>query len=219
MTGMNMQPSNQPKPSTYAEDARPCEVCGKEFKVHRYNRHRRTCSKECSLALRSAVQKKAIAEGRAKMPSKTRARNDQLDFSARFDDPRDHQALLHSLFLLTWSPCQRCGGVEFYSINASGNAMYACANRNCRMQRTVRRGTILYKSQAPLPVWMEVIRCVWQDNEIRTAVVVDRVGISKKQAWYMLRRVRTLHPEHPLVKLALHPELPVVKGSLATGQE
>jgi hypothetical protein len=211
---MDNRPSKQPHPSTYAEDRRECAICHQDFKVHRYNRHRTTCSRACSLKLRSVKQKEYLAAHPEIKETWHRKKYDDYDYGPRFDDPRDHKQLAEALFILTFAPCRKCGDTKFYRLERYNGYMYICMNQNCRQQKSVRTGTILERSYTPLPIWMEAIRKVWGEGEVRSVQMSEHLGVTHKHAWGMVRKIRGLTPTHPLVQLAKYPDRPPVRGSL-----
>lgn len=225
MTGMNWQPSKQPKPSTYAERARNCEACGKEFKVHRYNRHRRTCSKACSTVLRSTLQKAAIAADPTIITRMGGHGNRTTGYDAQFGDPRDQKKLLEDLVTLNARPCTRCGDTKFYhltdreSTGAYGvdySKIYVCINQYCRRQKSIMTGTLFAKNRTSLPVWLECIRQVASGNTNST-ILAYHLGVAQKTAHSMIKKIRPLaYPTNPYVQWAKYPDRPLERGALAS---
>jgi|SRR5215469_4223069 len=196
--------------TTYAEGARVCKICGDEFKLHRFNRFRETCGKDCFIKLQSLNAKNQKPD-LDKLRGTSRHRS--LGFSGRGGDPRDEEILVQQLFTMTWRPCEACHGTSWTRVSTY---QWYCSNRSCRKSRNPRAGTIFDKTQTPLALWVIIMRrqAATGYKFMRVLDVARDFGMGRNSAMRILQRIRYRDNDDPYIRWALHPELPPIKGVL-----
>lgn len=69
------------------------------------------------------------------------------------------------------------------------NGYYRC--NSCRLDFTVRTGTILGRSHIPLQKWLYAMYIILTSRkDISSLKLSKEIGITQKSAWFMLQRIR-----------------------------
>ena len=109
-------------------------------------------------------------------------------FIKRF--PSEESCIAH-LFTVKWSNgfvCPVCGNRHCYSLKGYGR--YECSN--CKHQTSLTANTVMHRSHLPLKKWFWAIYLVACDKRgISALALSDKIEVSYKTAWYMLKRIRT----------------------------
>ncbi len=83
--------------------------------------------------------------------------------------------------------CPQCKSGE--RITTRKNGFYRC--NSCKLDFTVRTGTIFERSHIPLKKWLYVMHAlVTVSKEISSVQLAKEIGVTQKSAWFMLRRLR-----------------------------
>jgi len=116
-----------------------------------------------------------------------------VDFTTSFNTEekcREH------MFNIRWPngfECPKCKNQKYYPIKR-GN-LYQCAA--CNYQASVTAGTVMDRSRIPLVKWFWAIYMVSTDKRGCSATVLtNKLNISYKTAWYLLKRIQTAMMEH-----------------------
>jgi len=100
------------------------------------------------------------------------------------------EACARFLFEKRWPKgwaCPRCGRSKCYPIE--GRGLYECAY--CRYQASLTAGTVLQGTRTPLRLWFLAIFLMVTDKRgISSVGLAKQIGISQKQAWAMLHKLR-----------------------------
>jgi len=99
--------------------------------------------------------------------------------------------LIAFFFRLRWPEgfvCPRCGHDAYYTIATRRLPLYQC--RLCNLQSTVTSGTAMDRSRTPLEKWAATVECLSSTNGINAKQLAERIGVSHKTAWLMLRKFR-----------------------------
>ena len=116
-----------------------------------------------------------------------------IDFTSTFNTEekcREH------LFNMRWPngfECPKCKNNKYYPIKR-GN-LYQCTS--CCYQASVTAGTVMDRSRIPLIKWFWAIYMVSTDKRGCSATVLfNKLDISYKTAWYLLKRLQMAMMEH-----------------------
>ena len=111
-----------------------------------------------------------------------------FEFTQKYSDEdvcREH------LFHLRWPSgfkCPKCGNESHYQIKRG--SLYQCTA--CKYQASVTAGTVMDKSRIPLVKWFWAAHMVACDKRGCSAMMLkNKLGISYKSAWYLLKRLQT----------------------------
>ena len=92
---------------------------------------------------------------------------------------------------LLWPEGVRCPGCESDNIQARPTRKplpYRC--RSCRMDFSVRTGTLLHRSHLPLRKWVFAIYLICRPKGIASTQLARDLGVTQKTAWYLGHRIR-----------------------------
>jgi transposase-like protein len=110
-----------------------------------------------------------------------------LEFQPRFATEKDCARFLFEKRWPNGWVCPRCGATKCYPIR--GRKLFECAN--CRYQISVTAGTVLHGTRTPLRLWFLAIFFMMTDKRgISSVWLGKQLGISQKQAWIMLHKLR-----------------------------
>jgi transposase-like protein len=93
--------------------------------------------------------------------------------------------------------CIYCDSSNVYKLNSADKVgrnprlLWKC--RKCHRQYTVRIGTILNDTRAPLAVWLVAIEGVRSGNKITPRRFAALTGICEKSAYRLLKTVRAVN--------------------------
>lgn len=83
--------------------------------------------------------------------------------------------------------CPTCGGTDRITIRKGG--FYRC--NKCKLDFTVRTGTIFERSHVPLHKWIYAMYLmVTARKGISSMQLAKEIGVTQKSAWFMLQRLR-----------------------------
>jgi transposase-like protein len=83
--------------------------------------------------------------------------------------------------------CPTCSGQDRITTRKGG---YYCCNK-CRLDFTVRTGTIFERSHVPLHKWIYAMYLVVTARKgISSMQLAKEIGITQKSAWFVLQRLR-----------------------------
>jgi transposase-like protein len=83
--------------------------------------------------------------------------------------------------------CPICKSSE--RITTRKNGFYRC--NACKLDFTVRTGTILERSHVPLHKWLHAMYLfVTGRNQVSSIQLAKEIGVTQKSAWFVLRRLR-----------------------------
>jgi transposase-like protein len=102
-------------------------------------------------------------------------------------------------------PCPHCKHAETYPLVAKEGSrspvrpgVYKC--KACRMQFTVRVGTIMEESKIPLCKWLMAFHLMTSSKKgVSSHQIARECGITQKSAWFMNHRIREAMKKQPLV--------------------
>jgi len=111
-----------------------------------------------------------------------------FDFTQTFNT---EEVCRNHLFSIRWPngfECPKCKNDRYYEIKKRHH--YQCTS--CRHHTSVTAGTIMDKSHIPLVKWFWAIYMVGTDKRGCSAtVLMKKLGIGYKSAWYLLKRIQT----------------------------
>ena len=84
--------------------------------------------------------------------------------------------------------CPRCGHNAAYTVATRSAPLYQC--RHCRHQTTLTAGTVMERSRTPLAKWAFAFSILASTNGVNAVELSNRIGVSHKTAWNMLRKIR-----------------------------
>ena len=82
--------------------------------------------------------------------------------------------------------CPACKSGERITTRTGG--YYRC--NACKLDFTVRTGTIFERSHVPLHKWLGVLLAFDRQRDISSAALAAAIEVTQKSAWYMLRRIK-----------------------------
>lgn len=89
--------------------------------------------------------------------------------------------------------CPWCGGTNRIDPLGSGGSrgpgFYRC--RRCRVDFTVRTGTVMKRSKIPLSQWLATLRIIAERGYPTATSLKEELGITHKSALFLLRRIRS----------------------------
>ncbi len=108
----------------------------------------------------------------------------------RFPNEETARAYLESQLWPQGPVCPRCGASsERIKTKASLSGFYRC--NACKLDFTVRTGTVFGKSHIPLHIWMHAIYLlVTARKGISSMQLAKELGVRQATAWFMLQRLR-----------------------------
>jgi ribosomal protein L37AE/L43A len=122
------------------------------------------------------------------------------EFNARYGtEERCHSALVR----MRWPDgfvCPRCEGRT--SSYSEGRRVFQCSA--CRVQTTVKAGTILHKSRTPLTKWFLAIHLLTQSkNDIAALELARQLGVKWDTAWLIKQKLmEAMRQRNHIYKLA-----------------
>ena len=106
---------------------------------------------------------------------------------AAFPDEETARAYLESRLWAEGVKCPECKGKE--RITARKNGYYRC--NPCKLDFTIRTGTIFERSHVPLHKWIYAMYLVVTARKgISSLQLAKEIGVTQKSAWFMLQRLR-----------------------------
>nr|WP_233168251.1 transposase [Paenibacillus roseus] len=84
--------------------------------------------------------------------------------------------------------CSRCGHRQAYTIRTRKAPLFQCAN--CRYQSSLTTGTIMEHTRTSLENWYAALQLMSRPGGIHAVQLQQRLKVSYKTAWSMLKRVR-----------------------------
>jgi transposase-like protein len=106
---------------------------------------------------------------------------------ATFPDEDSARSYLESRLWADGVKCPECKGKE--RITERKNGYYRC--NPCRLDFTVRTGTIFERSHVPLHKWVYAMYLVVTSRKgISSLQLSKEIGVTQKSAWFMLQRLR-----------------------------
>ena len=106
---------------------------------------------------------------------------------AAFPDEETARTYLERSLWANGVKCPECKGKE--RITARKNGYYRC--NPCKLDFTIRTGTILERSHVPLHKWICAMYLVATSSKgISSLQLSKEVGVTQKSAWFMLQRLR-----------------------------
>lgn len=106
---------------------------------------------------------------------------------AAFPDEETARAYLESRLWAGGVKCPECKGKE--RITARKNGYYRC--NPCKLDFTIRTGTIFERSHVPLHKWVYAMYLVVTSRKgISSLQLSKEIGVTQKSAWFMLQRLR-----------------------------
>jgi transposase-like protein len=103
-----------------------------------------------------------------------------------FSDPESAQSYLESRLWPDGPRCPACGTGDRITVRKGG--FYRC--NACKIDFTIRTGTIFHRSHIPLHKWINGIES-WRRG-ISSAQLARDLDITQKTAWWMLWRLNEL---------------------------
>jgi transposase-like protein len=103
--------------------------------------------------------------------------------------------------------CPHCDATSVYKLTAKEESnrpvragVYKCAE--CRMQFTVRVGTIFEDSKIPLAKWLMAIhRMTSSKKGVSSHQIARECGITQKSAWFLKHRIREVMKMEPMASM------------------
>jgi transposase-like protein len=96
--------------------------------------------------------------------------------------------------------CPECHGKD--RITARKREEFFRCN-SCKYDFTVRTGTVFARSHIPLSSWVYAI-CLMRENPPTSEKLSEILGLSKKTAWFMQKRIREASQEQLLQLEAIY---------------
>src|SRR5437868_15542037 len=119
----------------------------------------------------------------------------------------DEQVCIDAVAQMRWPngpKCPECWATEPYYIKTQKR--WKC--RNCRIQFSVKRGSIFEDSPISLTKWLPALwMLVNCKNGISSYEIARDLGITQKSAWFMLHRLRLAVHNKSFEKIAGHVEI------------
>jgi len=118
------------------------------------------------------------------------SKKEKLSFSQFIKRFPDEESCIAHLYSVKWSDgfvCPVCGNRHCYAIKGYGR--YECSN--CNHQTSITANTVMHRTHLPLRKWFWAIYLVACDKRgISALALSDKIEVSYKAAWYMLKRIR-----------------------------
>jgi len=106
---------------------------------------------------------------------------------ATFPDEESARQYLEGRLWANGVTCPECKGKE--RITARKNGYYRC--NACKLDFTIRTGTIFERSHVPLHKWVYAMYLVVTSRKgISSLQLSKEIGVTQKSAWFMLQRLR-----------------------------
>ena len=106
---------------------------------------------------------------------------------AAFPDEETARTYLEGRLWAGGVKCPECKSKE--RITARKNGYYRC--NPCRLDFTIRTGTIFERSHVPLHKWVYAMYLVVTSRKgISSLQLGEEIGITQKSAWFMIQRLR-----------------------------
>lgn len=102
-----------------------------------------------------------------------------------FPDAETARLYLESRLWPNGPVCPVCNSGERIGTRKAG--FYRCYA--CNEDFTVRTNTIFERSHIPLEVWLHALYLISQDPEVPSEVLGEKLGLTQKSAWLILKRV------------------------------
>jgi transposase-like protein len=110
-----------------------------------------------------------------------------LQLFKRFPDEDSARLYLEGRLWPKGAKCPECGTIE--RITPRKNGFYRC--NPCRLDFTVRNGTIFHRSHVPLHKWLYAMYLlVTARKGISSLQLSKEIDITQKSAWFVLQRLR-----------------------------
>ena len=104
----------------------------------------------------------------------------------KFPDEESARVYLEGRLWPKGAKCPTCGNIE--RVTARKNGFYRC--NPCRLDFTVRTGTIFGRSHVPLHKWLYAMYLlVTARKAISSLQLSKEIGITQKSAWFVLQRL------------------------------
>lgn len=110
-----------------------------------------------------------------------------LHFWMPFPDQGAAIRFLESHLWPSGPKCPRCSSTERVSARKGG--FYRC--NPCKLDFTVRTGTIFERSHVPLHKWLYAMHILSNSGRISSSQLAKEIEITQKSAWFVLRRLRS----------------------------
>ena len=110
-----------------------------------------------------------------------------FDFMQKFSSEDKAREYIEQVMWGDNRHCPRCACVE--TKKSSHRSMpYWC--KACRKHFSVRTGTLMENSRLPYRKWLMDIYLIGDSNGISSHELAKRIGITQKNAWHLLHRIR-----------------------------
>ena len=129
------------------------------------------------------------------------------EFLEMFPDERSAREYLEKEMWNGKPVCPHCESERITTLKKDG--VYRC--KECRMDFTVRGGTIMHKSRLPLTKWILAMCLIYTEKNGITSVKLSKeLGITQKTAWLLLKKIRkdygdTVGRKPKIIKLKIAP--------------
>lgn len=113
-------------------------------------------------------------------------------FSApKFRDDEAARAFLESVVWPDGPVCRHCGTIN-HAYKTKKPGVYRCAEKECRKDFSVTKGTILERSHIALHKWLQAFHLMASSKEGISAHQLHRsLDITYEAAWFMAHRIRS----------------------------
>ena len=110
-----------------------------------------------------------------------------FEFFEMFPDERSAREYLEKEMWNGKPVCPYCESERITTLKKDG--VYRC--KECRMDFTVRVGTVMHKSKIPLKKWIYAMYLVCTARKgVSSLQLSKELGITQKSAWFLLQRIR-----------------------------
>jgi len=107
----------------------------------------------------------------------------------KFPDEESARIYLEKRLWKDGARCPKCKGTEYVRGRKGKHGVYFC--NKCRLDFTVRTGTIFGRSHVPLHKWLYAMYLlVTARKGISSLQLGKEIGITQKSAWFVLQRLR-----------------------------